>query len=111
MKAWYVYEATRYCEFAIIVFAETKGKAIVYALSQDEFEDYGYTDMRAKRFPEADGMDKGYKDRLDWDDSDDARFLVAHGWHCNDDVYDPNFCEECGGKDICDYRKDRLEEE
>ena len=110
MKAWIVHDTDYYSGYSIIVFAETRNKAIVKALGEEEFEDFEYTELRAKRFPDADGMYKENKDRLDFEDPEDCRFLIKLGYTCNEDYYDPDNCEICAGNDICEYRKSRLEE-
>ncbi len=108
MKAWIVHDTYNYNFYYIVVFAETRGKAIVNALGEPEFSGAEYIDLRAKRFPEADKMDRGYS-RLDWDDSKDRYFLVSHGWQCDEDYLDDDDCANCIGKDICAYYKYRLE--
>lgn len=111
MKAWKVYDTYYWNPYAIIVFAETRNKAIVNALGEPEFEGAEYIDLRAVRYPDADEMYQENKDRLDICRPEDELFLVKHGWQCTEEMYDPHYCKACAGKDICDYRKERLKEE
>lgn len=76
MKAWMVDDNN--AEYGTsIVFAETRGKAISYALMWiDTFEDCSWTDMRAKRFPEYDQFYDGRSEVDFWYDDDHRVRLV-----------------------------------
>ena len=106
MKAWIIHDTYYYNPYSIVVFAETRGKAIVNALGEPEFSGAEYIELRATRFPDADGRYDGHS-RLDWDDSEDRYFLVNHGWQCDEDYLDDDNCADCVANDICEYYKDR----
>lgn len=61
MKAYSVSDANGDTGFAYIVFAETRGKAIRYALGHCDgaFDWYEWTDMRALREPALDQFYRG----------------------------------------------------
>ena len=40
--------------YSQIVYGETRGKALAYAVHQEEFEDYTYTELRANRIKSLD---------------------------------------------------------
>ena len=71
MKAWYVTDKNGYADYAIIVFAETKGKAVSLALGTEEFPkyDWDFTELRATREPKLDGAYRGAW-RMEWDNDD-----------------------------------------
>ena len=50
MKAWYVTDRKGYSDYTIIVFAETRGKAIASAIGTDEFPKYewDFTELFAR---------------------------------------------------------------
>ena len=56
MKAYEIYDKKRYADYAVIVFAETRGKAIASAIGTDEFPkyDWDFTELRATRIPKLD---------------------------------------------------------
>lgn len=98
MKAWNVKDKDEYG--AVIIFAETRAKAIYYALEfTDDFEDCKWTDMRARRFPEYDKYYEG-KSMVDFwmNDEHRIRLVKDFGWHC----FEPDFyCEGCPAKEWC----------
>lgn len=110
MKAWKVYDNYDECGTAI-VFAETRGKAISYALMWiDTFEDYSWTDIRAKRFPEYDQFYDGRPEAVFWNDADHrVRLVRDFGWSCIDPI--DSYCEDCPAKGWCEYWKSKEEEE
>lgn len=97
MKAWIVTD--EYEEYSTVVFAETRNKARLEAQATDCCEYMQYIDIRPIRFKEADTMYCG-KREMEWDDADDRRFLVEHGWSCVEPEYDE--CTECPASDICE---------
>ena len=102
-KAYRVYDANGWESGSVIAFAETAGKAKVIAMSDDNFEDTPYQDLRARRDKY---YDKYAKNRimLDWYNPTDRRILVKSGWSC----YEPEKweCEGCECNDICDKAKE-----
>jgi len=113
MKAYAVNDREGYSEFIVVVFAESRGKAIVAALSTDEFPsgDWSYTELRAIRKPE---FDKCYRGnwRMEWDNPDDRLAMVRDGGYCCDeDSFNPDDCMKCSGKDYCSRYKEYLDEE
>lgn len=110
MKAYIIHDKDWYIPYAEVVFAETRGKAIAYALGLESFEDFQYTDLRARR---ESVLDKYYRGRwhMEWDDMEDRFILVkALDLYCDDDYFDPDECRTCSAKDICskyaDYQKE-----
>lgn len=113
MKAYAVDDRQGYSEYSVVVFAESRGKAIVAALGTDEFPyaDWSYTELRAIRNPE---LDKYYQGRqcMDWDNPDDRLAMVRDGgYHCAEDAFYPDDCAKCSGKDYCSRYEEYLEEE
>ncbi len=107
MKAWVVKHKD--AQGATIVFAETSGKARVAALQTDSFSDCYFTEILARRCPEADKMNKGQKE-LDWYCPEARLFLVKElGFRC--EYLELDDCEECNARDYCDLYQDYLEEE
>lgn len=104
MKAYRVFDREGECGFLFIVFAESRGKAISYALGTEEFPDWdwSYTELRAKRTPR---LDKYYRGKrvLDWFDPEDCIALVKEGYRCPDKDWMETLgqCKECPAKDIC----------
>ena len=113
MKAWYVTDRKGYSDYAIIVFAETRGKAIASAIGTDEFPKYDwyFTELFARREPALDGAYRGAW-RMEWDNDDDRLAMVRWGgFHCDDDSFDPDYCAKCSGKDYCSRYEEYLDEE
>ena len=105
MKAWLV---RRNDEFgAIVVFAETRGKAKSYALRTEEFEDADYCELEVSRVKQ---MDKYYvegKKRMDWLDSKDRIALVKDcDFICEIEYLEREDCPLCPAKEFCvDYQE------
>lgn len=113
MKAYVVSDRKGYSEWTVIVFAESRGKAIVAALGTDEFpyRDWEYTELRAIRKPEFDKCYRG-KWRMDWDNSNDRLAMVRDGgYYCYEDIFDPADCAKCSGKDYCSRYEEYLDED
>ena len=113
MKAYIVDDKRGYADCALIVFAESRGKAIASAMGTDEFPkyDWDFTELRARREPALDGAYRG-RWRMDWDNDEDRLALVRDcGYYCNDDAFDPDDCERCVAKEYCDRHQDYLDEE
>jgi len=112
MKAWNVFDKNRYAEYSIIVFAETKGKAVSLAIGTDEFPkcDWDFTELRARREPDLDDAYRGSW-RMEWNNDADRLAMVRIGYHCGDDAFDPDDCEHCVAKDECSMYAEYREEE
>ena len=116
MKAYRVHDRECYVPYVIIVFAESRGKAIAYALGTDEFpyNDFTFTELCATRAKWADKYYRGNK-TMDWDNPED-RFAMVNdgGFMCGEEAFDPDDCERCCAKEICeqfsDYKDDDLNE-
>lgn len=113
MKAYSVSDCKGYCDYTVIAFAESRGKAITAALGTDEFpyQDWSFTELRAVRMPD---MDKYYRGHccMDWDDPIDRLAMVKDGgYYCDDDCFDPDECAKCVGKEYCSRYEEYLDEE
>lgn len=83
----------------MVVFAETRGKAISLCLGREPFDDYEFTELYARRFKDYDKYYDG-NDRIDWDNEEHRLRLVRDfGWACTEgkDIY----CEDCCAKKHC----------
>lgn len=110
MKAWRVYDREFYTPYAIIVFAETRGKAVSAALCSEEFpkDDWNYTELCALRAPTLDKHYRG-KWRMEWDDDEDRLAMIREaGFFCQE--LDSDECERCSGKEFCEAYKDYLDD-
>lgn len=104
MKAWSVSDRDCNLGFSVVIFAETRGKAIRYALDYCDgaFDWCTWTDMRAIRKP---ALDRFYDERceMDWYNMADRVAMVRYaGFVCSQDSYDSNECERCGAREWCD---------
>lgn len=106
MKAYLA--STDWSDYALIVFAETAGKARQAALGEDEVEDASYTEIRVRRKPEFDKLYKQGKRRLDWEIDEDRIALVRDGGFYCVEVEEWE-CRACCAKEYCDTWKE-LEE-
>ena len=110
MKAWIVREKDEFC--ALVVFAETRGKAKALAVHSELCEYADFTDIEAHREPKADKYYKEGKWCLDWLNPKDRIALVKDcGFMCDIDSFKLERCEECSAKQYCDRYKDHIEEE
>ena len=103
MKAYRVYDRECYTNYMIIVFAESRSKAVSRALGTDEFPyfDWQFTELCAKREPK---LDKYYRGewRMDWDNNDDRIAMVKEcGYYCDEDSFCIEDCEKCAAKEYC----------
>lgn len=109
MKAWLVREKDEFC--AEVVFAETRNKAKVLALSTDICEDSRYIDIEVHRQPQVDKYYKEGKWHFDWDNPKDRLVLVKEcGFVCNDETFEFEDCEQCSAKEYCDKYQSIKEE-
>lgn len=103
MKAYKVRDREGYSEYSMVVFAETRGKAISYALGTDEFPKYewDYTQLKAERIPVLDKYYRGYR-TMDWDNMQDRVAMVKEaGFQCDDEYADIDECKNCEAKEYC----------
>ena len=89
-------------DFATVVFAETRGKAIALAMHTDACEDAEFTEIRAYRRP---ALDKHYRGlpEMDWDNAEDRIALVRDGgFSCSYEIDNCYLeCEECPAAEWC----------
>ena len=110
MKAYSVSDANGDLGYSYVVFAETRGKAIRYALDHCDgcFDYCTWTEMRAIRKPQ---LDKCYRGRaeMDWCDMEDRVAMVRYaGFQCSDEMdITSDECEQCAAHEWCD-RYDRM---
>ena len=103
MKAYEVRDRYGYCEYSVIVFAETPGKAKNLALGTDEFPygDWDFIELRATREPTLDNSYRG-SSYMDWENMDDRVAMVKEaGYQCIPDYAELEICEKCPAKDWC----------
>ena len=106
MKAYSVSDANGDMGYEYIVFAETRGKALAYALHNCDcaFDGYGWTEMRALRKPQLDRFYRG-RNEMDWNDMNDRMAMVKDaGFQCSDEVtVSARECEtECPAHEWCE---------
>lgn len=101
MKAWIANDKN--CNYGSeIIFADTRGKAIVKALSRDDFEDLEFTDIRVKRIPMLDGMENAEPTDNPWLNDDIRLILVKeYDWACIEPIGED--CDVCVAKQYCHY--------
>ena len=107
MKAYVVTDKNE-CVYSTIVFAETRGKAIVLAQSTDACEDVPFTEISAHRVPQMDKYYRG-KSEMDWNNADDRIAMCKEaGFSCAAEVGEPE-CKDCPAKNYCDRYQDEQE--
>ena len=112
MKAYSVRDRYGYCEYSVIVFAETPGKAKNLALGTDEFPygDWDFIELRATREPTLDNSYRG-SSYMDWENMDDRVAMVKEaGYRCIPDYVELEICEKCPAKDWCGQYEEMQEE-
>ena len=107
MKAWKVSNEDGY---STVIFAVTRGVAKTIAMRTDICEYMAFTDIRVYRFPDADKMYRGCYE-MDWDNDDDRRFLIQHGWRCMDTPDIIDLCQACTDNDVCEWYQDYKNED
>ena len=87
---------------AVVVFAETVGKAKSYIANTDTFCDYGFTGIRVNRAPMLDKFCAG-KPEMDWRDPKQRIAMVRYAdFECSYEISDAECkCEECEAKSWC----------
>ena len=111
MKAWKVCDRNGYSPYSVVVFAETRGKAVSNAYGSDEFDkyDWDFTQLKATRIPQLDKYYRGYT-RMDWDNMEERVAMVKEaGYQCDDDYADLDECKNCDAKEYCE-EYERLQE-
>ena len=105
MKAYSVTDANGDTGITYIIFAETRGSAIRYALDHCDgtFDWYLFTQMRALREPKLDKYHHGNRE-MDWCDMNDRIAMVKEaGFHCGPDVdITSEGCTDCPAHEWCD---------
>ena len=105
MKAWIVSDYGGNSEYSAVIFAETRGKAIRYALDYCDgtFDSFEWTEMRAVRVPALDEFYRG-KPEMDWFDMDDRVAMVRYaGFYCSDvETVTVDKCKQCPAHFWCD---------
>ena len=101
-KAYVITDRDRWENSAIVVFAETAGKAKAYGMYTDEFGDFEFTELRAHRAPALDDFYKG-RDRMDWFIGEDRIAMVRFAdFRCSDDMdMDKEECRACVAFEWC----------
>ena len=96
---------------AMVVFAETAGKAKAYIANTDTFYDYGYTGIRVRRSPMLDRFYEG-KPEMDWLNPKHRMAMVRYAdFECSQWMSDAECgCEECDAKKWCG-RYDRMHDD
>ena len=111
MKAWWVSDRWERDFGTEVVFAETRGKAVVIAQGLDNFQDSEFMDLRATRVKDYDKYYKPGKTHMDWNIDEDRIVLAQNGCHCHPDYVDyEDDCPFCCAKDVCDLYQEYLEE-
>lgn len=103
MKAWLVRIKDEFS--AVVVFAETPGKAKSIGLMYECCEGADFCDIEVRRAPYADKHYTEGREALDWDDPDDRIALVKD---CNFicEEIEKERCDICSAKEFCDYYND-----
>lgn len=102
MKAWFCRDEKSECDFATVVFAETRGKAMVVAMGTDACENASFTDIECRRCPQADKAYRGLSE-LDWYNSQDRIVLVRDcNFCCSFELSQADLnCDDCPAKEWC----------
>ena len=103
MKAYAVSDKNGNVDYDIVTFAESRGKAISYALHDESYCGCYWTEMRAIRKPQ---LDKYYRGKLemDWFDMGDRVAMVRDaGYQCSYEVdVTIEKCEACPAHKWCE---------
>ena len=111
MKAYVISDRNGDSGYAMVVFAETRGKALAYAVNEDEWCDWGFTGLRATRAPELDSYYHGNTE-MDWYDDDDRMAMVRYaGFHCSYEYEPVDDCKTCPAYEWCLRGKGAEEDE
>lgn len=106
MKAWSVTDRDCNTGNSYIVFAETRGKAISYALNHCDctFVWETFTSMMAHRRPSLDKYYKEGRNEMDWCNMDDRIAMVRDaGFECGYEVdVTVDECKACDAHEWCD---------
>ena len=87
---------------AIVVFAESAGKAKAYVAGTDTFCDYGFTGIRINRCAALDPYYKGRRE-MDWSNMEDRVAMVRYAdFECSSEMdWDSCDCEHCEARQWC----------
>ena len=113
VKAYDVTDRNRDEDVSYIIFAESRGKAIMIALygAEGAFDNYRFTELRAHRCPALDKFYRGYP-VMDWMDDEDRIAMVRYaGYECSCEVnitFDK--CIACPAHEWCG-RFERMDED
>lgn len=100
MKAWIA--RTDYSDGSTIVFANTRNEAKLLAMGTDFCEYAPYIDIRVRRVPELDGMEKCEPTDNPWLNDDIRLILVKeYDWACVEPQYSD--CDNCIAKQYCHW--------
>lgn len=112
MKAYIISDRNGDSGVFMVVFAETRGKALGYAVHIDEWCDWGFTGLRATRCGALDQYYRG-EPEMDWYNDDDRVAMVRYGgFHCSyeyDTVEDD--CKSCPAYEWCERGEEAEEDE
>ena len=94
---------------SIVVFAETRAKAIGIAFHSDWSGDSEWIDIRCRRIPALDSCYRG-RDEMDWNNEQDRFDMVSKGgFHCME--IDRDDCKVCAVREACEDYQDYLFDE
>lgn len=102
-KAYKVTDRKGYSDYAVIVFADTPGRAVSGALGTDEFPmgDWDFIELKAIRIPALDASYRGNWS-MDWYNMSDRVAMVKEvGFSCDPDFITLKECKDCPAKDWC----------
>lgn len=111
MKAWICRDRNGATDLAVVVFAETAGKAKSLAQCTEVCEDVAFIDIQCHRCPKADN-DHGDKAILDWYDNEDRLILVRDcGFYCSYEMlFSDCNCAECNARKYCSRYESNMSE-
>ena len=112
MKAYIANDKNGDIYDAIVVFAETRGKARAYAANHEVFDDFTFTDIHVRRCPDLDEYYHG-KPEMDWLDMNDRIAMVRHGnFVCTYELSNTELdCNNCGATEYCERYQSIHEED
>ena len=102
-KAWMAYNYPK--NIAMVVFADTKGKAKSYLIHTETFDDYGFMDIDVYRAKSLDYLDRPDGYIMDWNNDEDRIAMVKHIYSgCLPPIEED--CESCCAKECCSKYKE-----
>ena len=102
MKAFIISNRFIYIDTSIVVFAETRGKALAYGAKHPDLRDYGFTGLKAIRCKALDPFYKGYAE-MDWFNDEDRVAMVRYANFMCPDGFSRKVlgCDECAAYEWC----------